>query len=363
MSRLAARFDVAHPTFRLQVQLDVPATGVTAVFGPSGSGKTTLLRCLSGLERSDSGFMRLGDEVWQDESQGLYTPVTRRAVGYVFQEPRLFPHLSVRSNLRYGLERTPPAERRLTVLRVVEILDLARLLDRRPHTLSGGEKQRVAIGRALLTSPRLLLLDEPLTGLDPPRKWEILAFITRVRRELDVPIVYVSHVVSEIVQLADRVVLLRDGRVVTVGTLNQVFASPGFSEMSETHQVGAVIEARVAGHEPEFDLTRLAFNHQTLYVPLQPLDIGTRLRVHVHSRDVAVALGPPGTPISVLNVLEATVVAIRDGSGASVDVTLDVGEVLIARITRKSLVTLRLTPGQRVWAYIKAVALHEEIRD
>jgi molybdate transport system ATP-binding protein len=307
--------------------------------------------------------MRLGDAVWQDESRGLYTPITRRAVGYVFQEPRLFPHLCVRSNLGYGLARTPPAERKLTLRRVAEILDITHLLDRRPHTLSGGEKQRVAIGRALLTSPRLLLLDEPLTGLDRPRKQEILAFITRVRRELDVPMVYVSHAVGEIVRLADRVVSLRDGRVVAVGPLNHVFSSPGFSEMSEWGQLGTVIEARVAGHELGFDLTRLELNGQALYVPLQPLDVGTPLRVHIHARDVAVALGPPTTPTSVLNVLAATVMEIRDEHHASVDVVLDVGQIVVARITRKSLVTLNLQLGQRVWASIKAVALNEDITD
>ncbi len=362
MSRLTARFDVTRPAFRLQVDLDVSAAGVTAVFGPSGSGKTTLLRCMAGLERSPEGFMRLGDETWQDESLGLYTPISRRSVGYVFQEPRLFPHLSVRSNLRYGFERTPTADRKLTVTRVADILDITHLFDRRPHTLSGGERQRVAIGRALLTSPRLLLLDEPLTGLDAPRKRDILAFITRVRRELDVPIVYVSHTVSEIVQLADRVIVLRDGRLVTVGALNQVFSLPDFSRMVEPQELGAVIETRVTGHEPEFDLTRLSFNQHTLYVPMQALDIGSLLRVHIHSRDVAVALGPPAGPTSVLNVMEATVTAIGNTQGASVDVALDIGETLIARITRKSLAILALRPGQRVWASIKAVALHEDIR-
>jgi molybdate transport system ATP-binding protein len=293
----------------------------------------------------------------------VYVPIARRSVGYVFQEPRLFPHLCVRSNLRYGLDRTPAADRRLTLERVVDILGIDHLLDRRPGTLSGGEKQRVAIGRALLTSPRLLLLDEPLTGLDASRKKEILTFITRVRRELDVSMVYVSHTVSEILQLADRVVLLREGRVVTVGTLNEVFSSTDLSEISGVHQFGAVLETRVAGHEPEFGLTRLALNHQSLYVPLQVLDIGAPMRVHIHPRDVALALGPPATPTSVLNVLEATVVEIRDGPHGLVDIVLDVGAVLIARITRKSLVTLNLKPGQRVWASIKAVALNEEIRD
>jgi molybdate transport system ATP-binding protein len=363
MNRLVARFDVTYPDFRLQVDLDVPATGVTAVFGPSGAGKTTLLRCLSGLERSPNGFMRLGDQVWQDESQGVYVPIARRSVGYVFQEPRLFPHLKVRSNLQYGLKRTPTADRRLTLERVADILGINHLLDRRPGTLSGGEKQRVAIGRALLTSPRLLLLDEPLAGLDLARKREILSFITRVHRELAIPIMYVSHAVSEILQLADRVVLLKEGRIVMVGTVNDMLSSVHLSEMSGARQLGAVIETRVASHEPEFGLTRLAFSHQSLYVPLQALEIGAPLRVHVHARDVALALGPPATPISVLNVLEATVAEVRDGQGASADITLDVGCVLVARITRKSLTTLNLQSGQRVWAYIKTVALSEDLTD
>jgi molybdate transport system ATP-binding protein len=363
MSRLAARFDVVYPDFSLHVEVDVPVAGVTAVFGPSGSGKTTLLRCLAGLERSPSGVMRVGDEIWQDESAGVFVPIARRSIGYVFQEPRLFPHLSVRSNLRYGLERTPTAAQRLTLERVVDILGIGHLLERRPRTLSGGEKQRVSIGRALLTSPRLLLLDEPLAALDPPRKREVLAFITRIRRELDVPIVYVSHAVSEIVQLADRVALLKHGRLVRMGTVNEVFSSPEISDVVGLNQVGAVIETRVAGHEPEFGLTRLALHGQSLYVPLQALALGEPLRVHIHSRDVALALGPPSTPTSVLNVLEATVIEIRDGVGAGVDITLDVGCVLAACITRKSLLTLDLKPGQRIWAYIKAVAFYEDLTE
>jgi molybdate transport system ATP-binding protein len=245
----------------------------------------------------------------------------------------------------------------------VGVLGIGHLLDRRPRTLSGGEKQRVAIGRALLTSPRLLLMDEPLAALDPPRKRDILAFITRVRRELDVPIVYVSHAISELLQLADRVVLMREGRVVAAGTISAIVSSRDFAESVAPHQVGAVIETRVAGHDPEFGLTRLALNHQSLHVPLQALDIGAPLRVHIQARDVAVALGPPATPISVLNVLEATVIDILDRDPAAVDVTLDVGGVLIARITRKSLAALHLKPGQRVWAYIKAVALSRDVTD
>lgn len=363
MSRLSARFDVVYPDFRLDVEVDLPVTGVTAVFGPSGSGKTTLLRCLAGLERSPRGVMRVGNDVWQDEAAGVFVPIARRAIGYVFQEPRLFPHLSVRANLRYGLERTPRAGQRLTLDRVVDTLGIGHLLERRPRTLSGGEKQRVSIGRALLTSPRLLLLDEPLAALDQPRKREVLAFITRVRRELDVPIVYVSHAVSEIAQLADRVVLLRQGRLAGTGTVDEVFSSSEVADVVGRNQLGAVIETRVAGHEPEFGLTRVSLHGQSLYVPLQALAIGEPLRVHIHSRDVALSLGPPASPTSVLNILAASVLEIREGAGATAEVSLDVGCVLVARITRKSLVTLNIKPGQRIWASIKAVALYEDLTE
>ena len=205
MSRLIARFDVDYSSFHLDVDVDVPAAGITAVFGQSGSGKTTLLRCLAGLERSPTGFMRVGDDVWQDESRHRYEPISRRRIGYVFQEPRLFPHLSVRSNLTYGFNRTPVPDRRLSVEQVVDVLGIAHLLDRRPHKLSGGEQQRVAIGRALLTSPKLLLLDEPLSSLDSQRKREIMPFIQGLYKELNIPVVYVTHSLHEILQLAQVV--------------------------------------------------------------------------------------------------------------------------------------------------------------
>jgi molybdate transport system ATP-binding protein len=363
MSRLTARFDVAYPGFRLHVEMDVPASGVTALVGPSGSGKTTLLRCVAGLERSPTGAMRLGNEVWQDESAGVYVPIHRRAVGYVFQEARLFPHLTVRSNLTYGWDRTPPRERRVTIERVVEILGIGHLLGRRPQTLSGGEQQRVAIGRALLTSPRLLLLDEPLSALDAPRKREILPFIKRLQQELEVPILYVSHSMSEVLQLADRAAVLRGGQLVAVGPTTEVFSSVDLQKTMGAQRVGAVIDARVAEHEPEFGLTRLEFNGRSLYVPLQPLNAGDPLRVQIFSRDVALVLGPPTVPTSVLNILEATVIDVRDGHHASVEITLDAGSPLVASITRKSAVTLALRPGQRVYAHIKAVALHDGFTD
>ena len=363
MSRLIARFDVAYPNFHLMIDIDVPATGITAVFGQSGSGKTTLLRCLAGLERSPTGFMQVGDDIWQDESSSRYEPISNRRIGYVFQEPRLFPHLSVRSNLTYGFNRTPARERRLSLDQVVEVLGIASLLDRRPQKLSGGEQQRVAIGRALLTSPKLLLLDEPLSSLDSQRKREIMPFIQRLYKELKIPIVYVTHSLHEILQLAQIVVLLRDGKGVATGPLNEVFSRLDLHRYLGPRLIGAVIDTVVMEHEQEFGLTRLEFHGHPLYVPVQPVDIGEPLRVHILSTDVSLALGTSDHRTSALNVLPAKVMEIREIDQSTMDVRLDIGCPLVASITRKSAVALGLSPGQQLYAHIKSVALAEDMVD
>lgn len=363
MTRLIARFDVAYPDFRLQAELNVPAAGILALFGPSGSGKTTLVRCLAGLERAPNGFLCLGDDVWQDESRDTYVPISRRSIGYVFQDARLFSHLNVRSNLIYGFDRTPVHQRKISVEQVVNILDIEPLLDRRPHKLSGGEQQRIAIGRALLTSPRLLLLDEPLSSLDAERKREILPFIQRLYKELQVPIVYVSHSINEILQLAHQIAFLRQGKIVALGPLSEVLSRLDLRGTLGSNPIGGVIDATVAAHEPEFGLTCLRFNGQSLYVPFRPLDVGEPLRAHILSSDVSLVLGPPSVGTSVLNMLEATVVEIKEADQSTVDVLLNVGCPLVARITRKSLGNLDLKPGLRLTAHIKAAALIEELTD
>lgn len=363
MSRLIARFDLAYPNFHLQVDVDVPATGITAVFGQSGSGKTTLLRCLAGLERSPTGFMQVGDDVWQDESRNRYEPISSRRIGYVFQEPRLFPHLSVRSNLTYGFNRTPVQERRLSFDQVIDVLGIASLLDRRPHKLSGGEQQRVAIGRALLTSPKLLLLDEPLSSLDSQRKREIIPFIQGLYKELKIPIVYVSHSLHEILQLAQVVVLLRAGQSVATGSLNEVFSRLDLHRQLGPRLIGAVLDAVAVEHEPQFGLTRLEFHGQSLYVPLQKLGIGEPLRVHILSSDVSLAIGQAGYHTSALNILSATVIEMAEVDQSTVDVRLDIGCPIVASITRKSAVALGLKPGQRLCAHVKSVALAEDMID
>jgi len=363
MSRLLARFDVRLQTFHLNVDLDVPMSGITAVFGPSGSGKTTLLRCLAGLERAPNGFMQCGNDVWQDETMGLCLPLYKRPIGYVFQEPRLFPHYNVRANLLYGYNRISSGERRIAIEQVVDILGIGHLLERHIHKLSGGEQQRVAIGRALLTSPNLLLLDEPLASLDIQRKQELLPFIRRLHQELAIPVIYVSHAISEILQLADRVVLLKEGTLVGIGSLNEVLTSLKFRGAFGSHRVGAVLDAHVAGHEPQYGLTQLEFAGQRLFVPLRPVDVGRPVRVHILSSDISLTVGRIDSPTSVLNILEARVTEIREIDQSSVDVLLDIGAPLIASITRKSLVNLGIQPGHRVCAQIKTVALNEELSE
>ena len=363
MSHLLARFDVAYPTFRLLVNLHVPAQGITAVFGPSGCGKTTLLRCLAGLERSASGFIRLGETIWQDESQGLFLPLSRRSLGYIFQEPRLFPHFTVHSNLTYALKRTPAEDQQLSFDQVVEILDLGSLLNRRPHSLSGGEQQRVAMGRAILTSPHLLLMDEPLSSLDMARKREILPFIQRLDAELHIPIIYVSHSLHEVLQLAETVVLLKEGRVAGAGPLSEVFSQLDLRNAIGPSQIGAVIDTTVTSHDAEFGLTTLQFPGGLLSVPSQDHQTGDQVRVHILSRDVSIVTSPPTFQSSVLNILVATVMEIGtvDPAHPFVDIKLDIGCPLLATITRKSLSTLALHSGQHVYAQIKAVALNQEM--
>lgn len=362
MSQLVAHFDLAFPAFHLHVNIKVPADGVIAVFGPSGCGKTTFLRCLAGLERASTGSMSLGKACWQDESHKIFIPLSQRPIGYVFQEPRLFPHLHVKANLLYGWKRTTKSARHITLDHVIHVLDIERLLTRRPSSLSGGEQQRVAIGRALLTSPKLLLMDEPFSSLDLQRKREILPFIHKLDSEFHIPIVYVSHDLHEIVELAKTVVLLKKGTVAGSGPIEEVFSQLNLRHLIPESHLGALVDTRVTEQDREFGLTKLAFSGGHLHVPHQERKIGERLRVQILAKDVSVISSPPAFQSSVLNLLEATVLEIGEVNTEHpfVDIKLDIGCPLLATITRKSLITLKLHPGQRVHAQIKAVALSPE---
>jgi molybdate transport system ATP-binding protein len=345
MSGLQLRLHHTLGNFALKVAFDAAARGVTALFGPSGSGKTTVLRCIAGLTRATDGLVVFDGECWQDAARGLFVQPHRRACGYVFQEASLFPHLSVERNLQYGWKRVPAAQRRVRFEHAVELLGIAPLLARLPATLSGGERQRVAIARSLLASPRLLLMDEPLASVDEPRKAEILYYVERLRDELGLPIVYVSHSVDEVVRLANHVIRLSEGSVVDAGPVRGRLEG------------GAVFDTRVAEHDLAWGLTRLEFAGGSLYAPDVDALVGERVRVRIRARDVSLALTPP-RDASFLNVIPGTVASISGGESASMEVELDVaGTSLLARVTRKSVAMLRLSPGQRAYALIKSVAI------
>ena len=355
---LSARLHMALDRFVLDAELQAEA-GVTALFGPSGSGKTTLLRCLAGLEGGAEGFLEVAGERWQDSERGMFVPPHRRAVGYVFQHTALLPHRRVRANLRYGYDRVPAADRRVGFDATVALLGLGPLLDRRPARLSGGERQRVAIGRALLASPRLLLLDEPLASLDRAGKADILPFLDRLRRELAVPMVYVTHTTEEVVRLADELVLLESGRVQAAGPLGEL-ATRLDLPLARAEDAEAVVAAQVAEHDDAYGLTYLTFVGGRLAVPRRELAPGTPVRVGVHARDVSLTLDPPERT-SILNVVPATVTELAADGEAGVLVRLEAGGVpLLARITRKSRDQLGLAPNTAVYAQVKSVALAGE---
>ncbi len=342
--------------FELDTEFDSDA-GITALFGRSGSGKTTLVNAIAGLVRPDRGAIEVNGECLFESARGIDVPVERRRIGYVFQEGRLFPHLTVRGNLNYGYELARPNERYVAVKQVVDLLGLQHLLDRRPANLSGGEKQRVAIGRALLASPRVLLMDEPLASLDNLRKTEILQYIERLHDEIKVPIVYVTHAVEEIVRLAETVVLMAGGRVLATGKVSEVMGKPELRAHTGIFEGGTVIDAQVIAHDLQYDLTALEFAGGTLTVPGVDALVGEPIRMRIRARDVSLALARP-VDISVLNVLQGQVVEVNAEEGPTANVRIDVGGVmLVARVTRLSVERLGLRPGREVFALIKAVSL------
>jgi molybdate transport system ATP-binding protein len=331
--------------------------GVTALFGQSGAGKTTVVNAIAGLLRPERGRITLNGETLFDGERGVHVPARRRRFGYVFQEGRLFPHLTVRKNLtysrRFGIGEAAPAE----FDHIVGLLGLGDLLERRPAQLSGGEKQRVAIGRALLAKPRLLLLDEPLASLDAHRRNEILQYIELMRDDVRIPIVYVSHSVEEVVRLAATVVLMGSGRVLAVGGVEDIMGRPDLRPTAGTFEGGAVIDAKVIGQDMGYDLATVAFDGGTLAVTNLDALVGEPVRVRIRARDVSIALDRPSR-ISIQNVLRGRIGSIGEERGGVMDVTVSVGgAVLRSRITRRAAEQLALAPGIEVYALIKAVSL------
>ncbi|MDG2481726.1 MAG: molybdenum ABC transporter ATP-binding protein [Alphaproteobacteria bacterium] len=347
----------ARKRFSVDVKFSMETHGITTLFGPSGSGKSTLIDLIAGLLKADRGHISLGGRTLYDSETQIDLPPERRRLGYVFQDARLFPHMTARANLRYGMRRHPLAERRLREDDVIDLLGLGHLLARRPAQLSGGERQRVAIGRALLVSPDLLLMDEPLASLDQPRKNEILPFIRRLPRELDMPVIYVSHALEEVIRLSDRVVVLTEGNVRAAGEVEDILSRPDLAPYTGRFWAGAVIRASVEGHDGDYALTRLAFSGGGLLVARLDHPIGAEVRIRVRSRDVSLALSPP-TDSSILNAIPCVVREIATDDTAQADIVLDAGGTrLLARITRKSVDALGLAPGVAVYAMIKAVSV------
>ena len=353
------RLQLKYSGFALDVDLHLPGRGVTALYGHSGSGKTTCLRCIAGLERAEDGFIQINDEVWQDSRSGLFVAPHKRALGYVFQEASLFPHLSVRANLEFGLKRIPRAQRRVDMAQATELLGIGHLLERHPQHLSGGERQRIGIARALLTSPRLLLMDEPLAALDSKRKSEILPYLERLHDELDIPVLYVSHAQDEVARLADHIVLLNDGMALASGPIGETLARLDLP-MASGDDAGVVINGTVSAYDEHYQLLTLQLpqSHLHMRVAHAPLALGTALRVKVQARDVSLSLQAEEHS-SILNRLPVTVIAqLGADNQAHVLVRLDAaGTPLLARITRFSRDQLQLRPGLSLWAQIKAVAV------
>jgi molybdate transport system ATP-binding protein len=355
MLRVALEHDFGG--FRLAAEFDAPA-GVTALFGRSGSGKTSVVNAVAGLLSPDRGRIELDGTVLLDSAAGIDLPVHRRRIGYVFQEARLFPHLTVRQNLLYGRwMRGGGAAGDLD--RVVDLLGLAALLSRRPAGLSGGEKSRVAIGRALLSAPRMLLMDEPLASLDEARKLEILPYLERLRDEGGLPILYVSHSLAEVARLATTLVVLDGGRVLRAGPAGAVLSDPAAVPSLGLREAGSILQGTVEAHE-EDGLTRLATSAGPVWLPRVAAPAGAAVRFRVSAQDVMIALERPAG-ISALNVLPARIVALRQGDGPGVLVQLQAGgDLLLARITRRSADALALAPDMPVFAVVKSLAVAQQ---
>ncbi|HEY5309029.1 MAG TPA: molybdenum ABC transporter ATP-binding protein [Casimicrobiaceae bacterium] len=332
---------------------------IVGLFGRSGAGKTSVINAIAGIATPSRGHIRIGDVTLFDAATRINVPPEDRRVGYVFQDALLFPHMSVHANLLYGQRLRASGDRLIDEARVVELLGLGALLRRKPNTLSGGEKQRVAIGRALLAQPRILLMDEPLAALDVPRKTEILNYIERLRDELGIPIVYVSHSVAEISRLADAVVVLSDGQALAVGDVDEVMGRLDLRPATGRYEAGTLIESRVTAHDAANQLTTLAFDGGELVVPHLDADVGERVRTRIRARDVSLATQRPAG-ISILNILNGRITAMNTDAGPIVEVQLAVGNAMLnARITRRSFHELGIEVGQDIYALVKAVSFDQ----
>ncbi|PJG81979.1 molybdenum ABC transporter ATP-binding protein ModC [Caviibacterium pharyngocola] len=332
--------------------LQIPNQGITALFGLSGSGKSSLINLIGGLIAPDQGFIRLNNRTLTDTQRGINLPPNHRHIGYVFQDARLFPHYTAKGNLCYGCKK----ENKAKLERIVELLGIGHLLKRYPITLSGGEKQRVAIGRALLTEPEILLMDEPLSALDLPRKRELLAYLETLSKEIQIPILYVTHSLDELLRLAERVVLLDEGKVKAYDVLENVWQSPLFSAWKTNNERSALLSLPVQSHHSAYNMSALDINGQTLWVGERLAAVGKKVRVCIMASDVSLALRLPEKS-SIRNILTGKITALFPQPN-QMRVEIAIGEQKIwSDVSLWSADELNLSVGQAVYAQIKAVSV------
>lgn len=354
---IKARFELDYAEFSLDVDLCLPGRGVTALFGHSGSGKTTLLRCIAGLERP-MGRLSVNGTVWQDDK--LFLPTYRRPLGYVFQEANLFPHLSVRGNLTYGLKRTRFKDSKVPLDQAIELLAIGHLLERKTMRLSGGERQRVAIARALTVNPKVLLMDEPLAALDQARKREILPFLEKLHDELEIPILYVTHSSDEVARLADHLVIMSQGQAVASGPLTETLARLDLPVRPD-EEAAVVLKARIIEQDLDWHLARAEFAGGSVWVRDLGFNLDEAVRLQILARDVSLTKELPATASSILNRLPAVIQEIGGGEHPAIKIVrLQVGDSpLLCRLTSRSAQMLAIKPGQKFWAQIKSAAIIE----
>ncbi len=347
--------------FQLRARFEVPTPGVVALFGRSGCGKSTVVDLLSGLLSPDDGFVQLDETVLTDTRAGVNVPPQQRQIGYVFQDARLFPHLTVLGNLQYGLQRaqrrTAPAGPAIAVDDIISLLGLNAFLRRRPHQLSGGERQRAALGRALLSQPRLLLLDEPLAALDVARRDEVLPYLEALRDRLSIPMVYVSHQFDEVLRLATHVVLMEAGGVIAQGSLNEISLTRELRDIIGPDSVGAVLEGEIVDADTQRATADVRLASGVLHVSLRDGRVGARLRVQLLARDIILATERPHA-LSVRNILQGTVSELtEDRQTDAVIVSVNLGDAtILSRVTRRAVTELGLTSGTPVWVLVKEVS-------
>lgn len=353
--KVECNFNIVRNNFTLNADFSIPAKGISAIFGPSGSGKTTILRLIAGLEKS-KGYLKIGDDIWQDEK--IFKPVYKRSVGYVFQEPSLFTHLNVQKNIEYGFKRAKNSNTSI-LANAIQLLKLENLLSCMPNTLSGGERQRVAIARAIAAKPKILLMDEPLASLDLEHKKEIMPFLSLLKTKLNIPIIYVSHSIDEIMQIADWLMLLENGQIIANDEIKNILTrQDAFAINKENHS--AIIKAKVISYDEKYKLTKLKFCAGEFFIAEKNLKIGAKVRLKINAIDISLALNKNLS--SILNILPAKVVKINYENQLYIIVTLQVGDdLLLAKITNKSAELLNIKVGLNLYAQIKTVAIISHI--